>query len=110
MLSNGDDTGGICFEAFSSQNVNWEDANTTCAGNGGRLANILNEEMNDEIHIIISDSNEHWIGLSRTSNTAFQWSDGSSLTYEKWSSGHPIDGMHCVSVHTNSIEWFSREL
>ena len=35
--------------------MNWEEANTACASNGELLANILNEEMNDEIQRIIPD-------------------------------------------------------
>ena len=110
MISNGSDTGGICYEeSLPAKWQEWNVALTKCASTNTTLARILNEEMSDEIEKITQDDVEYWIGLYRqNSNSGFMWSDGSSLSYERWSSGHPINRMNCVSVRGDSTEWYSR--
>ena len=110
MVSNGNDTGGICYEeSLTNKGRQWNSADYICQSTDRRLARILNEETSDEIEKIIQNTDEYWIGLYREdSNSGFMWSDGSSLSYERWSSGHPIDGMNCVSVRGDSREWYSR--
>ena len=110
VLSNGSDTGGICY-TISDSRATWYDANATCAVNGGRLARILNGEMSDEIQRIINSkegTEDHWIGLKRNENTGqFQWTDGTSLTFNRWSDDIPMQGYGCVGVNGNSTNWVS---
>ena len=103
-------TGGICYEVSSAINIgDWNSAFNNCSSTNRRLARVLNEEMSAEIERITQDTDEYWIGLSRSnSNSEFMWSDGTNLSYTRWSSGHPIDGLNCVSVRGNSTEWYSR--
>ena len=110
MIDNIDYIGGICYTAFSSDIVNWSTADMKCGEDGtSRLALALADTMSNEIERVTQDTDEYWIGLSRSnSNSEFMWSDGSSLSYTRWSSGHPINGLNCVSVKGGSTEWYSR--
>ena len=99
-----DDTGGICYEeSLTTDMLGWDAAYLRCSSSYGRLASVLNEEMSFEIERVTQDSNECWIGLYRVdSNSEFMWQDGSSVSYTRWSTGHPINGLNCVSVRRNS--------
>ena len=104
-------TGGICYEVSSEINISdWNSASDSCSSIlNRRLARVLNEEMSTEIERITQSTDEYWIGLSRpASNSELMWSDGTSVSDTRWSSGHPIDGLNCVSVRGNSTEWYSR--
>ena len=109
VISNIDNIGGVCYTANSSDNVTWHSANMKCVENGNsRLAKVLVNSMSADIARITHDTDEYWIGLSRPdSNSEFMWSDGTNLSYTRWSSGHPIDGLNCVSVRGNSVKWYS---
>ena len=111
MIANTSSEGGVCYTAHSSANVSWSSANTECVQNGNsRIARALNDEMSDEIERVTQDSNEYWIGLSRVDNSSeFMWYDGSSVSSmdTRWSSGHPKDGLNCVSVRGDGIKWYS---
>ena len=110
MIDNIDYIGGICYTAFSSDIVNWSTADMKCGEDGtSRLALALADIMSNEMERVTQDTDEYWIGLSRSnSNSEFMWSDGSSLSYTRWSSGHPINGLNCVSVRGDRTEWYSR--
>ena len=110
MIDNIDNIGGICYTAFSSDIVNWSTADMKCGENGNsRLAKVLVGRMSNEIERVTQGTEEYWIGLSRSnSNSEFMWSDGSNLSYTRWSSSHPINGLNCVSVFGDSTEWYSR--
>ena len=110
VIDNIDNTGGVCYTANSSDNVTWDSANMKCVENGNSiLAKALVHRMSAEIERITQSTDEYWIGLSRpNSSSEFMWSDGTNLSYTRWSSGHPIDGLNCVSVRGNSTEWYSR--
>ena len=110
VISNIDNIGGVCYTANSSDNVTWHSANMTCVENGNsRLAKVLVYRKSVEIERITQDTDEYWIGLSRPdNNSVFMWSNGTNLSDTRWSSGHPIDGLNCVSVRGNSTEWYSR--
>ena len=111
MIDNIGSKGGICYTAFSSDIVNWSTADMKCGENGNsRLAKALVGRMSVGIERVISDTEEYWIGLSRSdSNSEFMWSDGSSLSYTRWSSSHPINELNCVSVFGDRNEWYSRD-
>ena len=111
VVSNELDTGGICYSITDNNSATWDVANATCAANGGRLARILSGEMSDEILRIINSkgvTEGYWIGLRRDENTGqFQWTDGTNLTYNKWSDGIPMQGYGCTGVNGNSTSWLS---
>ena len=111
MISIVSDTGGICYnESLTTDMLDWNAATLNCSNTNGRLARVLNEEMSNEIERVTQDTDEYWIGLSRSnSNSEFVWSDGSSLSYTRWSSGHPMNELNCVSVRGGSTEWYSRD-
>ena len=110
VIDNIDNIGGVCYTANNTDNVTWDFANMKCVENGNsRLAKVLVYRMSTEIERITHDTDEYWIGLSRPdSNSELMWSDGTSVSDTRWSSGHPIDGLNCVSVRGNSTEWYSR--
>ena len=111
MITKVDDTGGICYEeSLTTDKLDWNAAFLNCSDSNRRLARALNEEMSDEIERVTQDSNEYWIGLSRMdSSSEFMWYDGSSVSSmdTRWSSGHPKDGLNCVSVRGDGIKWYS---
>ena len=109
VISGVTDTNGACYESLTTDNLDWNGALDNCSSTNRRLARVLNDEMSEEIERITQDTDEYWIGLSRQdSNSEFMWSDGSSLSYTRWSSGHPKDGLDCVSVRGDGTEWYSR--
>ena len=110
MISGVSDTGGICYqESLTTDILDWNAATLICSNTNGSLARVLNEEMSNEIERVTQDTDEYWIGLNRSnSDSEFMWSDGSSLSYERWSNGHPMNGLNCVSVRGGSTEWYSR--
>ena len=103
MVATEEDLGGICYEV-SNEKVDWETANSICINNGGRLANILNYEMGNEIYRIIQIKNGteiYWIGRRRVgSSTQFEWTDGTSIAY-----GNSSEGMNCIAVNGISSQW-----
>ena len=107
VVSNGSDTRGICYSINDSR-ATWYDANATCAGNGGRLARILNRQSVREIQRMTNNGEDYWIGLKRDENTGqFQWTDGTNLTFNGWSDGIPMQGYGCVGVNGNTNNWVS---
>ena len=110
MISDVSDTGGICYITSSTTDMrDWNASFLNCRSTDIRLARVLNEEMSEEIERITQNTSEYWIGLSRQDNNSdFMWSDGTNLSYTRWSSGHPIVGLNCVSVRGNSTEWYTR--
>ena len=109
MISDVSDIGGICYnESLTTDMLDWNAAALNCSNTNGRLARVLNKEMSNEIERVTQDT-EYWIGLSRSnSSSEFKWSDDSSISYARWSSGHPINGLNCVGVRGNGTEWYSR--
>ena len=109
MISDVNDTGGICYEeSLTTNKLDWNAAALHCSNTKRKLARVLNEEMSNEIEKV-TQYTKYWIGLSRSnSNSEFMWSDGSSLSYTRWSNGHPMNGLNCVSVRGDSTEWYSR--
>ena len=107
------DTGGICYEgSLTTDTLDWNAADSECSTTNRRLARVLNEEMSDEIERVTQDTDEYWIVLSIvSSNSEFMWYDGTSVSSvdSRWSSGHPKDGLNCVSVRGNSTEWYSSD-
>ena len=103
-------TGGICYN-ISNDTATWSDANDSCVRNGGKLAKISNGESRDEIQRIINNKDgtkDYWIGLKRVGDTSqFQWTDGTNLTYNEWSSNNPMQAYGCVEVNGNSTNWVS---
>ena len=67
--------------------------------------------MSDEIQRIIDSevgTEDYWIGLKRDENTGqFQWTDGTSLTFNRWNDGIPLEGYGCVGVGRDSTNWVS---
>ena len=101
-------TGGICYN-ISNDTATWSDASDSCVSNGGRLAKISNGESRVEIQRIINNKDrtkDYWIGLKRVGDTSqFQWTDGTDLTYNEWSSNNPMQAYGCVGVYRR--EWYS---
>ncbi|XP_071951100.1 macrophage mannose receptor 1-like [Antedon mediterranea] len=93
----------------------WEDAETFCRDNGGRLAWVLDQDAQDYIEsLILSAENGYilkspgvWLGLNdQTSQMSFQWSDGSDVTYTNWNHDEPNNwagaSEDCVFAYTST--------
>ncbi|WP_437636548.1 CotH kinase family protein [Sorangium sp. So ce854] len=90
--------------AFCFAPATWEDAELDCVAQGGHLASIHDEEMQD---LVVSGADaiqpgDWWIGLTDAASEGdFQWTDGTPYDYERWTGGEPNDaggGEHCAEL------------
>ncbi|EFP10708.1 hypothetical protein GCK72_020559 [Caenorhabditis remanei] len=50
-----------------------------------------------------SSSQESWIGLSKTSNGAWKWTDASEVEFANLPTGTSVTGASCVSMNTSGV-------
>jgi len=98
-----------CY-VVSDQKASWDDAQTACAGltPGGHLASVHADTLSDVNAIIATGGLYTWLGLERTSDGGWAWSDGSGLDITNWASGLPYQRggrssstANCVSSDTS---------
>ncbi|XP_070610649.1 snaclec subunit B-like [Erythrolamprus reginae] len=100
-----------CYKVFDERK-NWVEAEKFCLEQktGSHVASILSSEEGSYVSNLALKSLKQpsmWIGLSNLWNQcSWQWSDGSSLSYEAWG-----DGPDCVIMHLKpgSIDWYNIE-
>ncbi|XP_057177788.1 CD209 antigen-like protein C [Triplophysa rosa] len=88
---------------FSSKKKSWTESRRYCEEKGADLIIINNKEEQDFVKTI-SDSENHWIGLSDSDEEGrWTWVDGSTLTYSSWRYHEP-DGQrreNCAVSYTS---------
>jgi hypothetical protein len=73
---------------FMPGGLAWAEAQQRCQDMGGYLACIESPEENEFLHEL-AKRHHAWIGLTRQSDNAWAWIDGSKLRYRNWTPGEP---------------------
>ncbi|XP_055370087.1 type-2 ice-structuring protein-like isoform X2 [Betta splendens] len=96
---------GRCFH-FVPRYLPWAEAEKNCRAMGGHLASLRNRNeyfwVQHLINYYTHTSPETWIGgSSRTGDTTWFWSDGTSFTFTFWCQGEPNnpDKQHCLQMN-----------
>jgi len=87
-------------------------ANQRCVLEEGQLASVHSDEGNDFIqqHVVTSTPQTQWIGLLKTQQGSFMWTDLSSVGYYNWEVGEPNDhnrtnNEDCTELYIWSGKW-----
>ncbi|MBR0413908.1 MAG: leucine-rich repeat protein, partial [Clostridia bacterium] len=67
-------------------------AQAFCEAKGGYLASISSDAENNFVFDLVDNKKEVFIGGIRNAQGNFEWVNGESFTYQKWSSGEPNNG------------------
>jgi len=93
--------GSNCYKAFESE-LNWQDAENHCKGQGGHLASIHSKEENDFVAGLASPfHDEPWLGGTDVTGS-WVWSDGSPFSFIAWGPDQPDNAggkEHCLSTN-----------
>ncbi|EYC25004.1 hypothetical protein Y032_0012g1635 [Ancylostoma ceylanicum] len=94
----------------------FDNAEMVCMSNGGHLTSIHSDEENVFVADISKAGVEYrkeadltWIGLKQTdypTSTAWTWTDGTPLDYQKWGPSQPDDKRgkeHCAQTHSDYL-------
>ena len=97
-----------CYRAFeTTDRINWNEAQSTCAVWGGDLTSIPTERVNNFMQTMTSDRNsEYWIGLYGDMNENFIWNDGTISNYRNFETNGIADlnTISCVIMESDG-EW-----
>ncbi|XP_028662247.1 secretory phospholipase A2 receptor [Erpetoichthys calabaricus] len=102
----------FCYK-LKKEEKSWKEALKECQSDGGNLISIhtiADIELFVTVLQNVSDSVfEIWIGLSSKKPEAFEWSDGSSVTFTYWHKYQPntsfSDSEICVKASKNGGYW-----
>ena len=83
------------------QKLTWDDAEEFCNKEGGHLASVTSEAINEYIHHEKRKRriSRLWIGgTDKEKEGVWKWSDGSPWEFTKWNKGEPGNGSdeHCL--------------
>ncbi|XP_069120617.1 macrophage mannose receptor 1-like isoform X2 [Argopecten irradians] len=110
LLWEADPNSNNCYQ-FQDQQLDWNDARTTCRHQGGDLLSIESREEQFYIaaRIQTMSSIAMWIGANdRGSEGGWTWTDRSPFAYLNWQSGEPNDLHHnedCGAIFTQKGTW-----
>ena len=80
---------------YHTSHKSWTQAEAECQREGGHLASVLSEEVNEKVKNE-SRTRFFWLG-GRKEFKKWSWSDGSDWTFTKWEKGFPTDAENrCV--------------
>ncbi|KAL3836968.1 hypothetical protein ACJMK2_022370, partial [Sinanodonta woodiana] len=98
--------GSSCFRVNKTP-LTWNNAQATCAGDGGNLASLLSVYESAYVDVITSDiSTPIWIGLSDSKVPGtYSWADGWPLRYTKWAKDEPTMGTNDGCVAMQGSNW-----
>ncbi|XP_066268161.1 C-type lectin-like [Branchiostoma lanceolatum] len=92
---------GMCYIA-SDTRATFAEAEMKCAEDGGTLATVKGQQVQDFLIQLLSvSSKDVWIGLTdQDVEGQFVWTDGTPLVYSNWSPGEPNgdDNTNCVHL------------
>jgi len=101
------DAAGRVYQVCSGSE-RWETARSACQSYGYDLVVIRSSTENELVRSFaeteLGSGGTAWIGLRMLSGGAYEWVDGSSLSYERWDWGEP-DGAAFVFMRTGSGFW-----
>ncbi|XP_033624617.1 macrophage mannose receptor 1-like [Asterias rubens] len=86
--------GGYCYQINTISPMTWPASKSTCEAYGGFLVSVTSEDENSFITsqfemLIAVGIDSLWMGASDyTSDGVFEWSEGSSISFNKW---HPTE-------------------
>ncbi|XP_071824781.1 macrophage mannose receptor 1-like isoform X2 [Apostichopus japonicus] len=109
-----------CFKAYDfgfvvSSLRSWQDAESYCNAIGADLASFHSADEENYIKMRVGYAdNGFWIGLhDRSTESGFEWSDGSVLDYVSWQEGEPNNvgtfGEDCAEMLFNGRGWNDQE-
>ena len=103
-------SGDKCYKYIDSP-LSWDMAQKRCKvmGNGGSLAYVESEEVNNNVFESTGNKGDFWIGLTDKCHES-KWSSvfGKQSTYQKWLPDEPNDmgnGEDCVHVTSTDRGW-----
>ncbi|KAK8734902.1 hypothetical protein OTU49_005721, partial [Cherax quadricarinatus] len=90
---------------FSTQEMSWSAAASSCASQDSSLVSILSWREQDFVKLYQQGGS--WIGLNdRKTENAWIWSDGSSVTITNWNVGEPTGGgENCAQMLADTGKW-----
>ncbi|XP_067686863.1 macrophage mannose receptor 1-like [Haliotis asinina] len=116
--------GDFCYFAAPTERKSWPDANFLCQEMGMELISIHSQEELDFVKTLLEASKPAsssysfsyfnrpnvWIGLQKSRNGGFRWSDGTPVNFFKWASGEPSDvngtnKENCVEYYRTTYVW-----
>jgi len=104
--------GTHCYLFRPLDQVSASTANHRCVLEGAHLASIHSDEENEFImtHFQTYTAVSQWIGLMKSQQGSFMWSDQSSLGYYNWNENEPNDhnrtnGEDCIEMHVHNGKW-----
>ena len=88
---------GQCYEFFAGGHYwrSWTGANELCTQMGANLINIKDKDIQayitgHNVNLQRSGVSSYWIGLSSDEHAIYEWTDGSSMFYNEFWSGHVL--------------------
>ena len=101
--------GSQCF-LWSDDQKYWDDAERFCQEEGGHLASVASEEVNEYLSKKKNEkrSFDRWLGGSdKEREGTWNWSDGSPWNFTKWSKNQPSNGTeeHCLKYIGHHKTW-----
>ncbi|KAL8582533.1 hypothetical protein ACOMHN_066797 [Nucella lapillus] len=111
--------GAYCYLADPMNKKSWPEANYLCGQQGMELLSVHGEDEVSFVHSLVTRAattpryghapdTRVWLGLQRTSEGGFRWSDHSPLDYLAWNSGEPNnenDEEDCAELTTATGKW-----
>lgn len=105
---------GHCYVSFDSEQTDFEGARTACRTLEGDLATISGATEDAVVTSVQNPTETPWIGAvddAITTDTIFDWVDGSPFFYSRFAAGQPDDdaafggGGDCLHLANSVGEW-----
>ncbi|XP_046378823.2 macrophage mannose receptor 1-like [Haliotis rufescens] len=81
-----------CYKIMTNVTKSWPEARYLCQRMGAELASISSQAVMTEVTGIAGQSaTDIWIGLSKTEDGGFVWTDRSPVSYLHWAHNEPSD-------------------
>ncbi|XP_064018341.1 macrophage mannose receptor 1-like [Pogoniulus pusillus] len=104
---------GHCYHFQASRKRAWAEAREECARLGANLVSVGDYPeahfLSDTIKVLYGKSLNFWIGLQRTDEGQWIWTDKSALAFVNWHPGEPSNRRHkeCGEVCALTGYWYT---
>ena len=104
--------GGHAYQVCASSDRSWEDASAACTDSGYALVSLQDSKESAwlaDTLLTYGGGTSYWTGLNdRAVEGAWEWADGSPVTFTAWNSGEPNGGEseNCVEMYIMVHGWF----